>query len=116
MEQEFTLGLKVERRKAGLSQGDLAHLLGVHPSKVSLLESGKATPTVHEIALLAVVFGKTFEEFFHAFLVQAAEAVRLRLQTLPRPERRWLGSFNRQFTLNGLADRLETMRTAYGGS
>ena len=39
MDTSFALDLKVTRRKAGLAQEDLAHLLGVDKSTISKIES-----------------------------------------------------------------------------
>ena len=102
----FNLDLKVQRRKAGLSQEDVAHLIGAHPSKVSLLEGGRALPTLHDIAALSIVFGKSFEEFFFAFVQDARSAIASRLPSMPQAPKRWLPRFNRQYTLDHLAERL----------
>lgn len=106
MHEDFSLDIKVQRRKAGLSQRDVAHLIGVHPSKVSLLEAGKTLPSLQDIAHLSIVYGKSFEEFFHAFMVKARDTLRLRLPSMPEAPKRWLGRFNRQYTLDQIADRL----------
>lgn len=109
MHTDFALDLKVNRRKAGLSQGDIAHLVGVHPSKVSLLESGKALPSLEDIAHLSLIFGKSFEEFFQRFVMGACTTLKSRLTTMPDEPRRWLGRFNRQYTLDAIANRLEAL-------
>ena len=103
----FNLDLKVQRRKAGLSQEDVAHLMGVHPSKVSLLEGGRAMPSLRDIASLSIVFGKSFEEFFFAFVQEARSKIGSRLKSMPRAPKRWLPQFNRQYTIDNLAHRLE---------
>ena len=102
----FNLDLKVHRRKAGLSQEDVAHLMGVHPSKVSLLEGGRAIPSLHDIAALSIVFGKSFEEFFFAFVQEARSKIVSRLTSMPKAPKRWLPQFNRQYTIDNLAQRL----------
>jgi transcriptional regulator with XRE-family HTH domain len=111
MHHDFSLDIKVHRRKAGLSQRDLAHLIGVHPSKVSLLEAGKTLPSLQDIAHLSLVYGKSFEEFFYAFVVKARDTLKLRLPTMPEAPKRWLGRFNRQYTVDQIAERLSASET-----
>jgi transcriptional regulator with XRE-family HTH domain len=104
--EDFALDIKVQRRKAGLSQRDVAHLLGVHPSKVSLMEAGKTLPSLRDIAHLSLVYGKSFEEFFYAFVSKARRTLKTRLSTMPAAPKRWLGRFNRQYTVDKIAERL----------
>lgn len=110
MPQEFAIELKAARRKAGLTQEDCAHLLSVHPSKISLLEHGKLQPTVREVCTLSIIYGRSFEQFFDAILNDAHALLRERFATLPNGPTRWIGRFNRQNTLNQLAARLEDAR------
>jgi DNA-binding XRE family transcriptional regulator len=109
MKHEFALDLKVERRKAGLSQGDVAHLLDVHPSKVSLLEAGRLMPSLKDICSLTVLYGKSFESLFYGVLKKTAGNLKGRFQKMPDAPKRWLPSFNRKASLSGLAARLEAI-------
>lgn len=109
MNTELALDLKVARRKAGLTQEDCAHLLAVHPSKISLLEHGKALPSVSDICTLSLIYGKSFEHFFGTLFLEARDALRARIMTVPDCPKKWLGRFNRQNTLNKLADRLRDL-------
>jgi transcriptional regulator with XRE-family HTH domain len=109
MKHEFALDLKVERRKAGLSQGDVAHLLDVHPSKVSLLESGRTLPTLRDICALTVLYGKSFESLFYGVIKRTAGNLKGQLQRMPQAPKRWLPTFNRKASLGGLAERLEAI-------
>ena len=113
MHTPFHLDLKVHRRKAGLSQEDVAHLMGVHPSKVSLLEGGRAYPSLHDIAALSTVFGKSFEEFFYSFMQEARGQIATRLQSMPKAPKRWLPAFNRRYTLDNLAERLADLEDGH---
>ena len=45
------------RERARLSQRELAQALGVDPSAVSLWETGKNEPTVHNLRRLADILG-----------------------------------------------------------
>ena len=113
---EFALDLKVARRKAGLSQQDCAHLLEVHPSKISLIEHGKAMPSVRDICTLSLIYGKSFESLFSVIMAEVTDALRDRMTTLPECPRQWLPKFNRQNTLNNLAARLHTLNQGYGAT
>jgi transcriptional regulator with XRE-family HTH domain len=109
MPNEFSLDLKVARRKSGLTQEDCAHLLDVHPSKVSLLESGKTLPSIKDICALSLIYGRSFESLFSSIVANANRQLRDRLRTMPEAPIRWLGSFNRRNTLSAVTDRLETL-------
>ena len=113
MKQVFALDLKVLRRKSGLTQRDCAHLLAVHPSKVSLIECGKSFPSIGNIAVLTVIYGRSFEQLCEHFIIEAHRQLYDRVRTMPRAPKRWLGRFNRQHTLDQLADRLAAL-TDYG--
>jgi transcriptional regulator with XRE-family HTH domain len=106
MNTTFALDLKVARRKSGLSQLDCAHLLDVHPSRVSKLESGKRLPTVHEICTLSLIYGRTFESLFGSIFEDARKLLRAQLATIPESQKQW-GSLGRNHTLNAIAARLE---------
>jgi transcriptional regulator with XRE-family HTH domain len=114
MHAPFHLDLKVHRRKAGLSQDDVAHLIGVHPSKVSLLEGGRAFPTLRDVAALSVIFGRSAEEFVFTFVEEARKMIAARLPSMPAAPRRWVPQFNRQHTLDSLAERLAELEEGHG--
>lgn len=109
MSTDFALTLRAARRKAGLSQNDVAHLLEVHPSKVSLWEGGKAKPTVMQICRLTVIYGMSFETLFSSLFVDARHGLRARLEDIPAAPRRWLGRFHRDNTLRALEHRVTTI-------
>jgi transcriptional regulator with XRE-family HTH domain len=109
MKNEFGLDLKVQRRKSGLTQGDAAHLLSVHPSKVSLLESGKVMPSFKDICALTLVYGRSFETLFLNMWTKTARELRHRLSAMPDAPKRWLGGFNRRTTLTEIADRVDAI-------
>ncbi|MDA4845246.1 helix-turn-helix transcriptional regulator [Hoeflea poritis] len=115
MSHAFALDLKVARRKSGLTQQDCAHLLDVQKSRISLLEQGKALPSVLEICTLSLLYGRSFESLFGSMLEEAHGALKERLATLPVPSNRWLGRFIRQNTLNRLAARLDDNKPSEHG-
>lgn len=106
MQFNFALDLKVARRKAGLTQQDVAHLLDIQESRVSRLENGKAQLGIHEIAALTLVYGKPFEGLFAEALDEIAEALPERMSNMPACQDGWLGRFNRENTLSNITNRL----------
>ncbi len=116
MTHTFALDLKVARRKSGLTQQDCAHLLDVHKAKISLLEQGKALPSVLEICTLSLLYGKSFESLFGSMMEDAQRNLKDRLATLPEVSKRWLGRFIRNNTLNRLAARLDNDPTEHGSA
>jgi transcriptional regulator with XRE-family HTH domain len=106
MHNSFALDLKVARRKAGLSQRECAHLLDVHQTKISQLETGKVIPSIHDICALSLIFGKSFESLFtHVFDAVRAE-LHGRVASLPESDCNWITKLNRNHTLNQLQERL----------
>ena len=112
MNNEHALDLKVSRRKSGFSQKDSAHLLAVHPSKVSLIESGSAMPSVRDIAALTVLYGKSFESLFQGIVTEVRQSLAERLPAMPQAPKRWLSKLNRQHSLDAIAKRLEAQSDA----
>jgi transcriptional regulator with XRE-family HTH domain len=110
---DFALDLRVNRRKAGLSQRDMAHLMDIHPSKVSHLEDGSTMPSVRDVAHFSFIFGKTVEDLMQAFVFEAANDLTERITTLPECSRRWLGRFNRSHTLEQITTRLRALNHRY---
>jgi transcriptional regulator with XRE-family HTH domain len=51
--------LRELRRRAGLSQEELAELASIHPTYVSQIERGLKSPTVRMLARLAKALGTT---------------------------------------------------------
>lgn len=106
MSTQFALDLRLARKKAGYTQGDIAHLLSVHQSVVSDLEHGKRPPSLTEIVELSLIYGRSFESFFAEVMVEAKEHLTVRLATLPSPGRRTAHIFNRPGSLARLKRRL----------
>jgi transcriptional regulator with XRE-family HTH domain len=106
MTDDLALELRVARRKAGLSQSDCAHLLEVHPSKISLLESGKVLPSIAHICRLSIIYGRSFEGLLGGIYKDIRRKLHDRLHNIPKAPKRWLGRFHRDNTLQALSDRL----------
>ena len=60
--------LKVARAERGLSQGDLAKLVGVSRQTISSIETGQFNPTAKLALVLCIALDKKFEELFYFFL------------------------------------------------
>ena len=106
MYQEFAMDLKVARRKSGLTQIDCAHLLGIHDTLLSQMENGRRMPTVKEICSLSLIYGRSFESLFSGVFQDVRIDLKERLLTIPKAPKAWIGSLNRQNTIDRLAQDL----------
>lgn len=107
MYNAFALDLKAARRKSGLTQQDVAHLLGSHRAKLSHLEKGTSEPTAADVAALSLIYGKSYDVICRSVFEATALELKDRLPTLPTPNRSWLGRFNRTNTLSKLDAAIE---------
>ena len=57
--------LKAARTGAGLSQQQLAELVGVSRNTISSIETGQFNPTAKLALILCIVLDKKFEELFY---------------------------------------------------
>ncbi len=114
MSTEFALDLRLARRKAGLTQRDAALLLGVHQSRVSALERGRALPTLQQICSLSLIFGRSFEALFAQIMATTKQGISRRIKNLPGTVRSCMGTFNREATLQKLERRLQAQPEGYG--
>lgn len=57
--------LKVARAEKGLSQTQLAELVGVSRNTISSLETGQFNPTAKLALILCIALDKKFEELFY---------------------------------------------------
>ena len=112
--KSIALDLKVARRKTGLRQVDLAHLLAIDKQRVCRLERGETLPTVGEVAALSFVYGKPMEALLSGLVDATIVNLAARLRTLPdAADGGEEPGFNRAHTLAELARRLEVV--AVGG-
>jgi len=67
MDNDLTLhnNLKAARAEAGLSQEELASLVGVSRQTISSIETGQFSPTAKLALLLCIALDKKFEEMFY---------------------------------------------------
>jgi transcriptional regulator with XRE-family HTH domain len=106
MSTQFSLDLRLARRKAGYTQGDVAHFLSRHQSLVSELEKGLRRPSLEQIIDLSLIYGRSFESFFGALLDERQAALQKRLKRLPTPAKTTAHTFNRANSLVRLRRRL----------
>ena len=57
--------LKEARTEKGLSQGELAELVGVSRNTISSIETGQFCPTAKLALVLCIALDKKFEELFY---------------------------------------------------
>lgn len=57
--------LKVARAERGLSQTQLAELVGVSRNTISSIETGQFSPTAKLALVLCIALNKKFEELFY---------------------------------------------------
>ena len=116
MSTEFALDLRLARRKAGFTQRDVAHLMGAHQTLVSDLERGRQLPKLEQIVTLSVIYGRSFESLF-SHLMRASRAVLMsRIVRMPDEVRRYVGTFNRDASIERLARRLADEDNTHGGA
>lgn len=87
---ELGLRLKELRNKRGLSQTELAKLVGVHPSTISQVESDLIYPSLPALLKMAEVLSVEISSFFQEsigtkkrLIFPASESVEVKLQNLP---------------------------------
>lgn len=61
----FKNRLKEARAEAGLSQGELAEVVGVSRNTISSIETGQFNPTARLALILCIALNKKFEELFY---------------------------------------------------
>ena len=57
--------IKEARAEKGLSQAELAKLVGVSRNTISSIETGQFSPTAKLALVLAIALNKKFEELFY---------------------------------------------------
>ena len=65
------------RRKQGISQAELANMVGVSRNTISSIETGQYQPTAKLALLLCVALDKKFEELFYFQLIKTTQLIRV---------------------------------------
>jgi transcriptional regulator with XRE-family HTH domain len=115
MHTQFALDLRLARRKAGFTQHDVAKLIGSQQALVSDLERGRTLPTIEQIVALSQIYGRSFESLFAQLMREAAIKLKDRIGTLPARVRSYVGTFNREASLQRLERRLADNPSPYDG-
>lgn len=106
MRTQFAHDLRLARRKAGYTQGDIAHLLATQQSLVSDLEQGKARPSLEQIVALSLIYGRSFESLFATVMAERRAELTRQLSNLPELQKTTAHTFNRAGSLAKLVRRL----------
>lgn len=114
MTTQFALDLRLSRRKAGYTQRDIAHLMGVQQSAVSDFERGQHLPNMKEIITLSLIYGRSFESLFAQLMREARVELRERLSSIPENVRQYAGTLSREHSLKHLNRRLEAEKPEHG--
>ena len=104
---EFALDLRHARRKSGLSQAEIAFLVDVNQGTYSRFESGDLTPSVEQLCILSLIYGRSFSSYFESISAVQKPTLKRRLAELPPKDRPRVRIFNRARTLEKLNHRLE---------
>ena len=113
METNYALELKVARRRSGLSQKDVAHLLGISRVRVSKLECNLAVPTPDELTTFSLIYSPSFLTIGGAVMPVLFRTLRDRLDTFPNRDSYAGGTTPKSKTLNTLSKRLTVPRPTY---
>lgn len=116
MSTEFALDLRLARRKSGFTQRDIAHLMDEHQPLVSELERGHKRPRLEQIVTLSLIYGRSFESLFAELMTDAKARLQQRIVHMPNGVRSYVGTFNRDGSIERLARRLADDQTGYGSA
>ena len=114
MSKQFAQDLRLARRKAGFTQSDLAHLLGMTEDQFAALEFGRRLPSLPQICELSLVYGRSFESLFGELMTDGKARLRRQLPSLPQSVRSHVGTFNRSASLKRLERRISQSEEDHG--
>jgi len=104
---EFALDLRHARRKSGLSQAEVAHLIAINQATYSRFEHGTLSPSVEQLCILSLIYGRSFSSYFERITTAQKPGLKKRLDALPPKDRPKVRIFNRAHTLEKLRQRLD---------
>ena len=107
MKHHFAHNLKIQRFNAGLTQSDLAHLLGCSQSHVCQLEAGTKQANEKEICSLCVLYNISVTELYRVTTDSAIGAMSRRIKPMPGCSFTWRERERRKKMLDGFKKRLE---------
>jgi len=103
---EFALDLRHARRKSGLSQAEIGHLVDINQATYSRFEQGALTPSVEQLCILALIYGRSFTSYFERITAAQKPGLKKRLDALPPKARPNVRIYNRARTLEKLRQHL----------
>lgn len=109
MKYEFSLDLRVARRRSGLTQADCAYLLGIDPTRISKLEAGTTLPTALELSILFLIFEDSAEHMLQNIALYFGHFLKERLRRMPDAPRNWKDTRSRDKTLAVVRERLDAL-------
>lgn len=109
---KLALDLKVARRRSGLTQSDVAHLLNIDRTLISKFERGKRRPSGEQVALMCVIYGLPLPEIYTASVSEIHNLLARRIKTLEMQD----GPSSRMDHLLSLRDHLQASIELYGGT
>ena len=103
---EFALDLRHARRKSGLSQAEVAHLVAINQATYCRFEQGALSPSIEQLCVLALIYGRSFTSYFERITEAQKPGLKRRLDDLPTKDRPRVKVFNRARSLAKLRQRL----------
>lgn len=110
MSKQFAFDLRLARKKSGLMQRDVAHLLGVAQATLSDLENGRYRPSIEHLCTFSLIYSRSFEQFYAEVLDEAREHLRTRIHDIPVSGGDGAESQRRESTLQRLEELLAAER------
>lgn len=107
MKHHFAHNLKIQRFNAGLTQSDLAHLLGCSQSHICQLEAGTKRANEKEICSLCMIYNISVTDLYRVTTSSAIGAILRRIKSMPGCSMTWRERERRKKMLDGLKKRLE---------
>ena len=113
MDNRLAVDLKVFRRRSGLNQADVAHLLDVDRSLISKFDQGAREPSMEHVTFLCLIYGMRTPEFCVSALPQFQRVLARRLSSIPSGSKKQ--TVKRQTTITCLKEQLAESLNAYDG-
>ncbi|MEL6709244.1 MAG: helix-turn-helix transcriptional regulator [Pseudomonadota bacterium] len=110
---QFAHDLCAARRKAGLTERDLAILLELGSKDIAALETGTRPPSIEQLCRLSIILNRSFTQFYQELMQAAREAIFRNLPDLPEVTDDAEGNFNRDNTLKRLDRELTAALTQH---
>lgn len=107
MKHHYAHNLLLKRTEAGLTQRDLAYLLGCNQAHVCQLEAGTRQANEREICSLCVIYNTTATDLYRVTTNSVLGAILRRIKSMPGCSSSWRERERRTKMLDDLMKRLE---------